>query len=184
MVKNDKYQDEFPELVKLYIIEYGLVNGKGQPAWKKIAKILGVTNKTILLWREPMGKYYKPKFAEACREAEEATHQDKIKRSLIQRAEGYVRKIITKVEGTNDKGTYDEKKVTKEKILGDVQAAKIVLANLGPKEKRWYDKQQVGFAPDEKLEININFEQLNGSDKQDRHEHSTEPKADDSISNA
>ena len=31
-----------------------------------------------------------------------------------------------------------------ERVLGDIAAAKLVLSNMGPKDKRWLQKQEVG----------------------------------------
>jgi len=62
----------------------------------------------------------------------------------------------------------------KEKIMGDVPAAKLVVANMGPAEKRWFDKQQIGNLPGEKLEIEINVNEVEPK-------HGIKPEAEKSV---
>lgn len=129
------------ERVKLLIIDLGVVNKRGEPAWGKIAKLLGVTNAMILQWREKRGPYYHEKFAEACEEAIEAVDAAKIKRSMIDRAQGYTQtKRVTEMRETPD-GDITVNRTEKTTLAGDPAAAKIVLPNIGPKEKRWLVKE-------------------------------------------
>lgn len=55
-----------------------------------------------------------------------------------------------------------------EKITGDVQAAKLVTSNIGSLEDRWYEKQQVGFDPKDKLEIEINVNEITDKHKSEQ----------------
>lgn len=82
-VKIGKYHASYPAKVRMLIVEMGVVNERGDVKWGTIAKLLGVTNKTILQWRKKSGKYYHEEFAKACFEGIGALDSNDIKRGLI-----------------------------------------------------------------------------------------------------
>jgi hypothetical protein len=167
------YHKIYAEKLKLLVIACGLVNRRGQPAWKKIAEVLNKSEKTLQRWRDPRSNYYQKEFAEAAKEAEEAAETGQIKRSMIDKAKGYIlRKVVRETNKLTGKlGIVREEKTN---IAGDVQAAKLVLANFGPPEKRWYDKPKSGFPACEELEIEINVNEVTPGSK-------PETKTEDSV---
>ena len=42
-----KYQPRYVELVKMYIIELGAVNSRGEISWGRIAKVMGLNVETL-----------------------------------------------------------------------------------------------------------------------------------------
>ena len=107
-----------------------------------MAKYLKVSTKTLQRWRDrSVKKHYKPEFAAAVKEATAAVDTERIKRSMIDRAKGYVRVKRTVTVAETEDGEFTTTRTEREKMLGDVAAAKLCLANLGPKEERWIEKQ-------------------------------------------
>ena len=140
-VESKKYRPSYPGRVKLLIIEMGTVNKRGEPAWGRVATLLGVNIKTIERWRKCSGPHYHEEFADACDEAIEAVDAAKIKRSMIERAQGYTQtKKVTEMRETPD-GDITVNRTEKTTLAGDPAAAKIVLPNIGPLEKRWMVKE-------------------------------------------
>lgn len=147
----DKYKDSNPAILKMMVIEQGLVNRKGEIAWKKVAKILSVTQESLRRWRNKLisgkpNKYYKPAFADAAVACAEEVEAGRIKRSLIDRAKGFVLKKTVKETRETPDGEITVERTEKTQMGCDVAAARICLANLGPKEQRWTDKHQVDVA--------------------------------------
>lgn len=159
-IKQPKYKPEFAERVKFLICEAGLLNQRGQIAWERIGKVLGISPRMMKRWRNSLDTYYHKEFAEAVSQAQEAIDADAIKRSMIAKAKGYTRKLVVqKLVPENDpKGKL--KIVSKEviEIAGDVQAAKLVLPNIGPEDKRWMEKTGIEHKGTINLQI-VTFEQ-------------------------
>jgi hypothetical protein len=125
--RSEIYRESYPETLKILVVESGQVNRKGEIAWNKIGKILGVSVATMRLWRNRLitgkpNKHYKPAFAPHV-----------------------VKKTIKEERETPD-GTITVDRVEKQYMLGDLAAVKLCAANLGPKEGRWTDKHQVDVA--------------------------------------
>ena len=183
-----KYKDTFPKMVKFLIIEAGVINKVGDPDWKVIAKLLGVTHGTLLEWRKQSGKHYKEEFAQACQEGVDATELGTVKRGVMHLAKPHLvkeKKLELKMVGPDPppagwrKEDYIEwakknlamkvgkkdsiatirrsikiecgkRKVEKLVVVGekretkiDLGAAKIIVANVGPKKDRWLSKEAV-----------------------------------------
>jgi len=182
-----KYKDSFAETVKFLIIEAGIINTRREPKWGLIAKLLGVTNETILQWRHQSGKHYKEEFAKACQEGIDAATAGKVKLNIISMATMPVREKTLEVRIVGPKpppagwnkpdylewakkhlklkfGKKDtiatirraikiecaKRKVEKLVVVGekrknkvDLGAAKIIVANVGPKKDRWLSKEAV-----------------------------------------
>jgi len=137
----EKYQASYAERALFLIVELGLVNARGGIAVTKLAKALGVTAKTIRQWRKADGEYYKNEFAKALKTAAESIECGDIKRSMIDRAKGYKR--TRKTYEKNKKGRMVMTKREDEQMAGDVGAAKLCLANMGPEDERWKEKSEV-----------------------------------------
>lgn len=170
-----------------------LLNSRGQLEYGKLAKALGIPDRTFRLWRNPDSKHFKADLVKELNNAHdellEGIQSGKIKQTLIKRAMPYIqikrfkeprivgpkmpemrdmdnkalilcaKNLGLKVDKTMTKGILktkiaeEVKRQTKEvmvtvrqeeeRILGDVAAARIVLANIGPKDKRWIEKQEV-----------------------------------------
>lgn len=86
-----KYNASYAKRVKILVIELGAVNLRGEVAWTKIAKALGIGVETIRNWRKESGPYYHKEFADACEEAIEAADLGKIKRDTITAAGRHVK---------------------------------------------------------------------------------------------
>jgi hypothetical protein len=139
--KSDKYHPSHAELAKMMIVELGAVNNRGEVAWGKIAKLLRVSVETLRRWRTRSGPYYRADFAAAVTQAIEEIDAGKIKRSMIQRAQGYTqRRTVTEIRDTPD-GEITVNRTEKTTLAGDVQAAKLVLPNIGDPETRWMAKE-------------------------------------------
>ncbi|MHC4538660.1 MAG: hypothetical protein ACYTEK_22810 [Planctomycetota bacterium] len=84
--RQSKYNRRFAKNVHWMIVECGLVNSRGQIAWKKIAKIWGVSESLIRRWLNPLdGDYYKADFAASVNQAVEALDLGSLKRDTITR---------------------------------------------------------------------------------------------------
>lgn len=145
-----KYKSEFAERVKFLICEAGLLNQRGQIAWERIGKVLGISPRMMKRWRNPLDAYYHKEFAEAVSQAQEAIDADQIKHSMIERAKGYTR---TKTVTTS--GDVCTKRKEVEKIAGDPQAAKLVLPNIGPEDKRWMEKTGIEHSGEVVVNISV-----------------------------
>lgn len=195
--KLDKGQSLYnPDLiarVKEIILEIQPLKSNGTLHFTKIAKVMGIAQRTFSSWRNTESIYYKPQFNQAlCDAFEELVERiasGKIKQAMIERAQPYVRIKKTKELRTvgpvmpamskmkkaflqeyaetlgikiENKWTVDvlKRKISEEveiqtteklvivkqeeeRVHGDVAAAKLVLPNIGPKEKRWEDKSKV-----------------------------------------
>jgi transposase-like protein len=154
--KPESYNKSYAQKVIILVKELGCVNQRGQIAWEKIAKILDVSVQTIKRWRDPLSEYYKKDFAEAVKKATESVELDKIKRSMVQKAKGYTRIKVTKeLKGRGKKKKLQITKTETEKITGDVAAAKLCAANMGPEDERWTDKSEINIPGGIKLNMNI-----------------------------
>jgi len=183
-----KYKDTFPRMVKFLIIEAGVINRLGDPDWKVIAKLLGVTHGTLLQWRKQSSDHYKEEFAHACQEGVDATELGDVKRGVMHLAKPHLvkeKKLELKMVGPDPppagwnrpdytewakkhlKLKFSQKdtiatirrviKITcakrkREKLVVvaekqetkiDLGAAKIIVANVGPKKDRWLSKEAV-----------------------------------------
>lgn len=146
-----KYRPHFPDMLRMLVIECGLVNREGAIAWSKIAKAMNASVESLRNWRDPRKKkLYKKEFAKAAKEAREATDAGNIKRSLIQRAKGYIRTKKTVTISETEDGDFTTTRTEREKMLGDVAAGRICLANLGKPEDRWLERQELQ-TPGDKL---------------------------------
>ncbi len=190
--RKSSYKLKYAKRVKELIMELVPLNNKGELAYGKIAKALGVPARTMREWRNPYSNHFKPDFAKSVKDAEtelfEGLDSDKVKRGVIERAIGYkrikkIKELVTKgprrpplsVMTVDDLLKYAEKelglklegKLSKSTIIlaieeeinnqttevmklvrqeeeqmpADVAAAKLVLPNIGPEDKRWRDKQ-------------------------------------------
>jgi len=195
--RKSSYKLEHAKRVRDLIMELVPLNGKGELAYGKIAKALGVPARTMREWRNPDSKHFKPDFAKSVKDAEselfEGLDSGEVKRGVIERAKGYkrikkIKELVTKgprrpplsvmtkddlleyakkelnlkLEGKLSKGviilaieeeinnqTNDVMKLVRqeeEQMPADVAAARLVLSNIGPKDKRWLEKQEVGVA--------------------------------------
>lgn len=136
-----KYNAKTIELVRMLVLKCGVVNRRSEIAWTKVAKCLGVRPKTIYSWLDPRKDTYKKKFDEAVEELRAEIDVGAIKRSMIDRAQGYLRIKKTVTIAETDEGELTTTKTERERMMGDVPAAKLVLANMGPVEGRWTPKE-------------------------------------------
>jgi hypothetical protein len=149
--RSEIYRESYPETLKILVVESGQVNRKGEIAWNKIGKILGVSVATMRLWRNRLitgkpNKHYKPAFAAAAVACVEEVELARIKRTAITLSQPHVVKKTIKEERETPDGTITVDRVEKQYMLGDLAAVKLCAANLGPKEGRWTDKHQVDVA--------------------------------------
>jgi hypothetical protein len=85
-----KYQPMYAELVKVYIIELGAVNRRGEIAWGRIAKVMGLNVETLRRWRSKSSPYYKQDFAIAVTQAVEEIDTGRIKAGQIVQAQKHI----------------------------------------------------------------------------------------------
>jgi hypothetical protein len=78
---------------------------------------------------------FRPEFAAAWDQVQDAVDAGAIKRSMIERATGFVqRKIIRAADDDGKMTIIREEKIT---LAGDVAAAKLVLGNIDASPQRW-----------------------------------------------
>ena len=105
-VRLEKYESSYAVQVGVLISKIPL-NRKGKLAFGVIAKALGVGVSTMLKWRTPGDKLFKPDFLAAIEVAEdqlrkkialqlESVELGKINRGVVKRAQGYKKKKIIK----------------------------------------------------------------------------------------
>ena len=85
-----KYQPRYVELVKMYIIELGAVNSRGEIDWGRIAKAMGLNVETLRRWRTKSSPYYKQDFAFAVTQAVEEFDTGRIKAGQIVQAQKHI----------------------------------------------------------------------------------------------
>jgi hypothetical protein len=108
---------------------------RGQISDTKLGKLFGVDRGTVRRWRlrtPGAESQFHPEFAAACNTCQEAVDEGRIKRSMVERAQGFVQKKRIRQAGEDGKLM-----VVKEEVVtmaGDVQAAKLVLNNIGKKD--------------------------------------------------
>jgi len=85
-----KYQPRYVELVKMYIIELGAINSRGEIAWGRIAKVMGLNVETLRRWRSKSSPYYKQDFAIAVTQAVEEIDTGRIKAGQIVQAQKHI----------------------------------------------------------------------------------------------
>ncbi len=85
-----KYQPRYVELVKMYIIELGAINSRGEIAWGRIAKMMGLNVETLRRWRTKSSPYYKQDFAVAVMQAVEEFDTDRIKAGQIIQSQKHI----------------------------------------------------------------------------------------------
>lgn len=81
-----KYEPAIAEQVKLMVIELGCVNQRGEIAWGRIARLIGVSVETLRNWRTKSSPYYHEEFAGSVNEAVASVDTGAIKRGLIEAA--------------------------------------------------------------------------------------------------
>ena len=86
----EKYHSSYPERVKMMIVDLGAVNSRGEIAWSRIAKLLGVSVETLRRWRKRSGPYYKQDFAIAVMQAVEEFDTDRIKAGQIIQSQKHI----------------------------------------------------------------------------------------------
>ena len=139
----EKYKEHYPGLLITLVVECGLVNRQGEIAWKRIAKVMNASVPTLTNWRNPQSKYYHSEFRLAALAARAAVESNAIKHSMILRAKGYIRVKKTVTVSETEEGEFTSTRTEREKMHGDVAAAKLCLANMGSEEERWTDKADV-----------------------------------------
>lgn len=130
-----KYQGRFAQvIVELSDCPQSILV-RGQISDTKLGKLFGVDRGTIRRWRIRTPGHeaeYHADFAAACNACQEAVDEGRIKRSMVERAQGFVQKKRVRQAGEDGKLV-----VVKEEVVtmaGDVQAAKLVLNNIGKKD--------------------------------------------------
>jgi len=91
-----KYQPRYVELVKMYIIELGAINSRGEIAWGRIAKAMGLNVETLRRWRTKSNPYYKQDFAIAVTQAVEEIDTGRIKAGQIVQAQKHILHRVTR----------------------------------------------------------------------------------------
>ena len=86
----EKYHSSYTERVKMMIVDLGAVNSRGEIAWSRIAKLLGVSVETLRRWRKRSGPYYKQDFAIAVTQAVEEFDTDRIKAGQIIQSQKHI----------------------------------------------------------------------------------------------
>ena len=81
-----KYSADHIETVRMLVLQCGMVNGRGEIAWSKIAKYLKVTAYTLRRWRNPAHKDYKKEFAESLGPLQEDVDIGRVKTDTIRAA--------------------------------------------------------------------------------------------------
>ena len=94
------YCTKFEQQIRDIIIELVPLNQRKELAWTKIAKILGVSSKTLQRWRTPGSDYYVEDFAKAISHSEKLMRENidlgKINAGVIKRAQGYKKVKVIK----------------------------------------------------------------------------------------
>jgi len=80
----------------MLIMEMGAVNNRGQIAWSKIAKALGVSDQTLHNWRTQSSGYYQPDFAAMVDEIIPIVEAGQVKRDMITRSKQHAVVKITR----------------------------------------------------------------------------------------
>ncbi len=104
--RSEKYDSSYASRVGV-IISHIPLNRKKELAFGVIAKALGVSANTMLNWRSPGDKSFKPEFLAEIAAAEtalrkkialqlESVELDKINRGVVKRAQGYKKKKVIK----------------------------------------------------------------------------------------
>jgi hypothetical protein len=79
-----KYTPEAPELLIMLVVECGMVNSRGEIAWGKVARAMGVSEMTLHNWRNPQKpETYHKEFHQAAKMARESVDAAQIKRGII-----------------------------------------------------------------------------------------------------
>lgn len=197
------YSPELAARAKVVILTAQTLKSDGTLNYTQIGKLLDVPVRTFGEWRNVNSKYFKPELVQALTEAleelVEGLDSNKIKQSMIKRAQPYKRvkkfkelvlkgpkmpamssmnkaallkcakKLGLKVDKKDTNGelklkiTDEVQKQTKssmvtvkqeeEQMHGDVSAAKLVLPNIGPKDKRWTGQQNINIESESLADI-------------------------------
>ncbi len=94
---NTKYEKNYIARVRKVILEFALLNDRGELAYSKIALALDVSYSTLRKWKNPKDEHYQPLFADAMKAAEKELHElidlGQVKQAIIQRARGTAKKF-------------------------------------------------------------------------------------------
>lgn len=80
----------------MLIVELGCVNNRGEIAWSKIAKALGISIETLRRWRMESSGYYQPDFASMLDEIVPKVELGQVKRAFIERSKPHAVVKITR----------------------------------------------------------------------------------------
>ncbi len=83
MGRKGRYQPGTIAKVEMLVLECGLLNKRGEIAWSRIARYLGVTVEAIRHWRDPIHDNYHADFARAVKELEAEVDTGKTKRDCV-----------------------------------------------------------------------------------------------------
>lgn len=114
---------------------------RGQVSDTKLARMIGVDRETVRKWKKPVPgreNEYQADFAAACRACQDAVDADRIKRSMVEKAQGFVQRKVKK--RVNELGKLEIVEKEETKMAGDVGAARLVLHNIQkqmPEAERW-----------------------------------------------
>lgn len=107
----------------------------------EIYKKLKIPQSTWFAWKRTIAE-----LREAVRAEREAYQAGRTRASMVQRSWGYTLETVTEQYAVPDgrvRPVMVGKTVTRRQIPADVQAARLVLANMGPVNERWMDKQRI-----------------------------------------
>lgn len=145
--RKSEYRPEFADRVRSYVDDPRSFIVRGMVSDTKLAALFGVSKETVRKWRRRVPgreNEYQPDFAAACRMIQDAVDTDAVKRSMVERAKGYVqRKVERRVGETGKLTVVKEEKNT---MAGDVAAARLVLNNTQghlPDAEQWDTKDKV-----------------------------------------
>lgn len=145
--RKSKYDDRFAEIVAGFSGQPQSLMQRGKLSDVKLAELFGVVRGTVIRWRVRTAGHeteYHPAFAAACTACQNAIDAGEIKRSIVERARGFVQKKKIRQVGQDGKLVVVREETVR--IAGDVAAAKLVLPNIQkqlPDDEKWDTSDKV-----------------------------------------
>lgn len=80
----------------MLVVEMGAVNNRGEIAWTKVARAMGLSAETLRRWRTESSGYYQPDFAAMVDDVVPLVESGQVKRAFIDRAKPHAVVKITR----------------------------------------------------------------------------------------
>jgi hypothetical protein len=146
--RKSEYRADYAAMVRALVANPVSIMVRGKVSDAKLAAMIGVDRETIRRWRTLVAgreNCYQADFANACRACQDAIDAGAIKRSMVERAQGFVQ--VKKVrEIDKDTGMMRVIREEKTRMAGDPTAAKLVLHNIQkelPEGEKWDTSDKV-----------------------------------------